>query len=623
MASSSSNRAVRPNDPNFVDQIRRLMANELSSDESDSVVDDSDADPDFVVSNEERQATSASSSSSDEEEDNANMLQQEFDAVNIINAIANGRNLPDYFLERMKKHEYGPPNAWSSKPPSRNRRTPARNLISTRLPAMRAPARNLGNSPSKREVWRLFFDDDIIETVVTNTNVKLASFRANLSANTNKSNYRDTNTEEIHALIGLLLLSSILKSNNEKMKSLFTKDEYSRPIFAATMSVKRYEILIGALRFDCAQTRDERKRVNKAAAISEIFDKIISNSQKAYSPSEYVTIDEMLVPFRGRCPFRVFMPKKPKKYGMKVMCLTDARTSFLVNAYIYTGKDSDGVGLTEEERKKPVTVQSLTRLCKVIEGTNRNVTADNWFSSMDGVEELGKMKLTYVGTIRRDKRAIPEEFQANKDRPVVSTLYGFRGEVAILSFVPKKNRSVCLVSTFHDKIETNQTKKKPEMISFYNETKIGVDILDMKCAVFSSNRKTRRWPLAMFYRLINIGSVNSFIVYMSYTGTVQMTRFDFIKELAHELIVPHLRRRIEDIPNLPRNLQVDIRKILGNFQDAPAAAGPLSDVLEKRKTCGKCPPGSDRKTQHKCFKCSAPICGRCQIRSCFNCASDH
>lgn len=616
MASGGPSRGVRPGDPDFSDQIRRLMVDDSEGDSDFSVVDDSDADPDYVLSDDEGQQMSSLS----EDEDDADLLNLENNAWNIINAVAEGVDLPEYFCERMGKKEIGPPNAWRSKPRATNVRTPARNIITTRLPAMRAPARALGNNPGKHEVWSLFVDDEIISSIVRNTNIKLASVRLHLSANTNQSNYRDTNVEEVNALIGLLLLSSILKSNDEKMKSLFTKDEYSRPIFRASMSAKRYEILIGSLRFDDAQTRVQRKQDDKAAAISEIFYKVISNSQAAYCPSEYVTVDEMLVPFRGRCGFRVYMPKKPKKYGIKMMCLTDSKTSYLVNAYIYTGKNSDGMGLSEKEKEMPVTVQCLTRLCKVIEGSKRNVTADNWFTTLDGVEQLGKMKLTYVGTIRKDKRAVPHEFQANKDRPVDSTLYGFRGEMVLLSFVPKKNRSVCLISTFHDKIETNQEKKKPEIICFYNKNKAGVDLLDMKCAVFSSSRKTRRWTLAMFYRLINIASCNSFIVYMSYSGTTMMSRFEFIKMLAHDLIVPHLRRRVEDVPNLPRDLKTEIGKILGN---PPAAPGALSDLMDKRKTCGKCPPGSDRKTQHKCFRCSTPICGRCQIRSCFECATNN
>lgn len=167
-----------------------------------------------------------------------------------------------------------------------------------------------------------------------------------------------------------------------------------------------------------------------------------------YSVSEYVTVDEMLKPFRGRCGFRVYMPKKLKKYDIKVICLTDSKTSYLVNAYIYTGKNSDGIGLTQKEQEKPVAVQSLIRLCKVIEGSNRNVTADNWFTSVDGIEQLRNMKLTYVGTMRKDKRAIPEEFQSNRRRPAVSTLYGFRDEMVVLSYVPTEKKQVC-VSCFH------------------------------------------------------------------------------------------------------------------------------------------------------------------------------
>lgn len=159
------------------------------------------------------------------------------------------------------------------------------------------------------------------------------------------------------------------------------------------------------------------------------------------------------------------------------------------------------------------------------------------------------------------------------------------------------------------------------MICFYNSTKAGIDLLDMKCAVFSSSRKTRRWPLAVFYRLINIASVNSFIVFMSYSRVMTTTRFDFIKSLASELIAPHLQRRIAEVANLPRDLKSEINRILGN-KNAPQANNVPDDRLQKRKTCEKCPAGNDRKTQHKCIKCSHAICGQCQKRVCTDCAAE-
>lgn len=146
---------------------------------------------------------------------------------------------------------------------------------------------------------------------------------------------------------------------------------------------------------------------DKAAPISKIFQRFVTNSKSVYSVSTDVTIDKILVLFRGQCGFRVFMPKKPRKYGIKIMCLCDAKTSYLLNAYIYTGKGSDSVGLTEAEKKLSIPTQSVIRLCKPIISTNRNVTADNWFSSVEFVDELLQRKLTYVGILKKDKKAIP------------------------------------------------------------------------------------------------------------------------------------------------------------------------------------------------------------------------
>lgn len=51
---------------------------------------------------------------------------------------------------------------------------------------------------------------------------------------------------------------------------------------------------------------------NRVAKLSEILNKIVSDRQAAYCASEYITVDEMLVPFRGYCGFRAYMSKKPQ-----------------------------------------------------------------------------------------------------------------------------------------------------------------------------------------------------------------------------------------------------------------------------------------------------------------------
>lgn len=73
--------------------------------------------------------------------------------------------------------------------------------------------------------------------------------------------------------------------------------------------------------------------------------------------------------------------------------------------------------------------------------TNRNVTGDNLFSSMELLNELRTMELTYVGTIRKNKREMSLQFLPNKNREVNFSLFDLTLDYTLVSFVPKKNKS--------------------------------------------------------------------------------------------------------------------------------------------------------------------------------------
>jgi len=168
------------------------------------------------------------------------------------------------------------------------------------------------------------------------------------------------------------------------------------------MTKKRFLYLISCLRFDNSDTRTERKENDPVAPISEIFYESIENCKFNYFLSSYVTVDEMLISLHGRYKLKMYMPNKPAKYGLKIMCLTDSCSQYLFDAYIYVAQNTDGLTLDHAERKFSKLTQLVLRLSKPLQGTNRNVTADNWFSSIELVERLKKKKkLTYVGTLKK------------------------------------------------------------------------------------------------------------------------------------------------------------------------------------------------------------------------------
>ncbi|CAH2000087.1 unnamed protein product [Acanthoscelides obtectus] len=166
------------------------------------------------------------------------------------------------------------------------------------------------------------------------------------------------------------------------------------------MSEQRFRFLLRCLRFDNINDRNMRKELDKMAAIREVFELFTNNFEKYFSPSEYLTIDEQLLAFRGRAAFRQYIPNKLSKYGIKTFALVDAKTAYTMKLETYVGLQPPGPYQQSNNAKDIV-----MRIVEPVQGTNRNITGDNWFTSIPLVNELlTEKKLTYVGTLRKNKR---------------------------------------------------------------------------------------------------------------------------------------------------------------------------------------------------------------------------
>ena len=119
---------------------------------------------------------------------------------------------------------------------------------------------------------------------------------------------------------------------------------------------------------------------------------------------------------------------------------------------------------------------------------------DNFFTSVPVARTLLQHQLTVVGTMRKCKREIPVCMKAAKSRQTKTSVFGFNDQLTMVSYVPKKNKDVILLSTMHHGISIvdEDPKKRLQMIKFYNETKIGVDLVDQMVQTYTCKRQTRR-----------------------------------------------------------------------------------------------------------------------------------
>ena len=57
-----------------------------------------------------------------------------------------------------------------------------------------------------------------------------------------------------------------------------------------------------------------------------------------YAWHENLIVNKQLVPFRGRCSFKHYLPSKPDKYGMKFFWISDSSTFYSLTAKPYLRK---------------------------------------------------------------------------------------------------------------------------------------------------------------------------------------------------------------------------------------------------------------------------------------------
>lgn len=493
---------------------------------------------------------------------------------------------------------------WFSQPLlSKRTRTSKKNIV-LHLPGPKGNARKVN---SIKEIWQLYFTDNILERIVENTNKEIMIRREKF---TSEQRYiQDTNKTELMALFGLLYFAGVLKDAHLSLEDMWS-EKFGVAIFRLTMTKNRFEFLLTCLRFDDKSTRAERKVLDKFAPIREIWDLFIQNCEENYTPYEYVTIDEQLLSFRGRCPFKMYLPSKPDKYGLKIIMMCDAKTSYMCNAIPYIGKDT-----TRDPREGSVPTQYVIKLTRSIHGTNRNVTMDNWFSSCELAEKLLDKNLTMVGTLRKNKKEVPPQFLTVKRIQTPSSAFAFSPKFTLVSHVSDKKKCVLLISSmhFHDDVDINTSK--PEMILFYNSTKGGVDTFDQLCHSKTVARKTRRWPLRIFYGMLDAAGINSFVIFRFKRLDNSLSRSSFIKNLADALVKDHMKIRAEN-ERLPRKLKQSIC----DYLRIPCAAPPQNQPKSARR-CDFCPRARDRKGRHICEHCGKNMCAEHQHSICEDCLS--
>ena len=157
---------------------------------------------------------------------------------------------------------------------------------------------------------------------------------------------------------------------------------------------------------------------------------------------------------------------------------------------------------------------------------------DNFYTSVDLVTDLFSNGIYCCGTVAENRRGFPLTMKGGKiwARNQERGSMRWRRQGCYLALQWKDNKVVTMLSTIHNANEyvmvkrktrvagqwSNLEVKQPSVIETYNKYMNGVDKSDQ---ILSSNnllRKCVRWWKTLFFHMIDIATVNSFILFQAH-----------------------------------------------------------------------------------------------------------
>ncbi|GFG33441.1 hypothetical protein Cfor_12401 [Coptotermes formosanus] len=176
--------------------------------------------------------------------------------------------------------------------------------------------------------------------------------------------------------------------------------------------------------------------------IRETVDTLNVAYSKFYNAPERLATDDVIVLFKLRVVFKQHIPKKHKRFAIKIFKLCDA-AGYTYDMQVYLGKDRQCA--TTDMTATHATVKQLTRRAK---GRGPKLHMHNYFSSPDLYNDVTKQKTNCCRRVRPNRTGMPHDFRSK-------TLRLRRGDVRartngdLTAVVWKDKRNVHMLTNIH------------------------------------------------------------------------------------------------------------------------------------------------------------------------------
>jgi hypothetical protein len=467
------------------------------------------------------------------------------------------------------------------------------------------------------DCYRHFITDEIVDLFVRETNRYAEQYLQthDVSRRSKSRQWIPTDGLEMLKFLGIIIQMGLVQM--PKLEYYWSNSQlYGSEIIRSAMARDRFELFLKFWHF--SDNHSYHSNQDRLIKLKPLLDLLKARFSSIYTPSAVVTIDETMIPWRGRLLFKQYIPGKAHKYGVKMYKLTTT-TGYTWNFLIYTGEQDPMAGLGHAERV-------VMNLLDGLSGCYRTVVADNFFTSISLAERLLADDTYLIGTLRSNRTVSGKKILQRKLKR--GEAYGLQNKEGVKLIMWKDKKDVLMISTrpSHSAsvVDTgkinfrNESIMKPQVVVDYNQGRQGTDLSDQLSAYYTCLRRSIKWYRKVAFELIfGTAIVNSYLVYREHYSTNSMTILKFRESLVRSLL---LGIPFEKLKPGPRQKTASQMKRKLSDHKLEEREGSARDVRRRCAGCyEKISQEQSREAGHATAKKVKTFCSDCDKFFCLDC----
>ena len=417
----------------------------------------------------------------------------------------------------------------------------------------------------------------------------------------------DITLVNLKKFLGLCLNSGLLRKKN--MKAYWSRKSVSQstPFFATVMPYRMFALFQRVLHVGPidAPARGQ-PAFDPWDKVRPVLDSVNSTFNRHYTAPQFISIDESMVGMKNRVVYLQYMPnKRHSRFGIKKFELCEALTGYVLHVELYAGKDFP---IQSDMGQAYAVVMKLLREANVL-NKGYHLFTDTFYTKPVLANELSAANTLLTGTVRHNSRGLP----VLPGRLDIGESVNYRsGDMLLVAWREKKSQKkpVLVLSTSEGagmrevRTGAGRLKLKPKSVVAYNKYMGGVDLSDRKIYHVSAERPSKRFWEKIFFNLVDMALLNSYILYEANTDAGQrLTRHDYIVAVVESLCLGDGEVLGVLAPHLPvaELLPHDLTRLPGKRERECVVCSDRSAGIRKRSSyyCTGCDLGVHRQCYHR------------------------